>query len=305
MALAASAGFALDRMLGEPPVRWHPVAWFGSGMTALESRWYADDRVRGVVYAAAGVAASVLPALGMRRVLGAPAAAAVASGLAIAGAMLEREALGVAGALHANDLDAARRSLGGLVGRATDQLDATDISRAVVETVAENTVDAVTATLFWASVGGAPGALAHRAINTMDAMVGHRNERHARFGFASARLDDVVNWLPARLSALAVAVVVPSRAAEVWRAVRHDAGAHPSPNGGVIEAAFAAALGVRLGGTNVYGDVLEDRGVLGRGRAPMPSDIDRATTLARRVGCVVAAGCCLVSFLQSSGRRRD
>ncbi len=304
-ALAASAGFAIDRAVGEPPVQWHPVAWFGSTMTAIESRWYADDRARGVGYALAGVTVAVLPGVVLRRLVGSQAAAAVASALAIAGAMLEREALGVADALHVDDIDAARRSLGGLVGRSTDQLDEAEISRAVIETVAENTVDAVTATLFWASIWGAPGALAHRAINTMDAMVGHRNERYARFGFTSARLDDIANWVPARLTAVAVAVAAPKCAADVWRVIRRDAGAHPSPNGGVIEAAFAAGLGLRLGGANVYGGVMEDRGVLGSGRSPVSSDIARATTLARRVGLVFAAGCIVARNGRLLLRRRD
>ena len=153
--------------------------------------------------------------------------------------------------------------------------------RAVVETVAENTVDAVTAPLWWATIGGAPAVLAHRAINTLDAMVGHRNERYRQFGWASARADDVVNWIPARLTAVAVAAVRPRRAAAIARTVRRDAPRHPSPNGGVVEAAFAAALDVRLGGTNTYGDVVEDRGTLGDGRPPTPDDGVAAIRLAR------------------------
>ncbi|MEP4648736.1 MAG: adenosylcobinamide-phosphate synthase CbiB, partial [Ilumatobacter sp.] len=221
---------------------------------------------------------------------GAPVATALASGAAIAGAMLEREACRVGAALQGDDLDVARRAVARLVGRRTDMLDATEVTRAVIETVAENTVDAVTATLFWATVGGSPGALVHRAVNTMDAMVGHRTDRHERFGWASARLDDAMNWLPARLTVAAVVIAAPSRATDVWRTVRRDAGKHPSPNGGVVEAAFAASLGVRLGGTNVYEGVAEDRGELGDGRAPVAHDVGRAVALARRVTLVFAVG---------------
>ncbi len=290
-ALAASAGVVVDRLFGEPPTRWHPVAWFGSTMNAIEARWWADDRRRGAGYTAVGLAAGVVPAFVLRRAIGPSAATVLASGVAIAGAMLEREALGVAEALRTDDVNAARRLVGRLVGRSTDSLDAPEIARAVIETVAENTVDAVTASLFWASVGGAPGVLAHRAINTMDAMVGHRNPRHQQFGWASARLDDAANWLPARLTAVAVAVAAPSRCGEIARTVRRDAGRHPSPNGGVIEAAFAASLDIRLGGANVYGGIADDRGVLGDGRPARAADVGRATALARRATGVFAVGC--------------
>ncbi len=280
---AAAVGVVLDRVLGEPPTRWHPVVGFAGVMNAFEARWWADDRRRGLAHAAVGTALGAVPAMVLRRVVGASVATAATSGAAIAGAMLEREARGVGDALLADDLDGARRALAGLVGRRTDELDVSDVARAVIETVAENTVDAVTATLFWASVGGSVGALVHRAINTMDAMVGHRTARHERFGWASARLDDAVNWIPARLTVAAVMIASPSRAADVWRTVRRDAAKHPSPNGGVVEAAFAASLGLRLGGTNVYDGVAEDRGLLGDGRPPVARDIARSVTLARRV----------------------
>ena len=303
-AIAAVAGVGFDRLLGEPPVRWHPVAWFGSAMTAVESRLHADDRRRGAIYTTVGVAVAVVPAVAMRRLVGPMPAVAIATGVAVAGRMLEREAHAVADELMADDLPGARRQVARLVGRSTDGLDAEEITRAVIETVAENTVDAVTASLFWASVAGAPAASAHRAINTMDAMVGHRTERHGRFGWASARLDDAANWIPARLTATAVMMAMPSRSREIVAAVRHDARHHPSPNGGVIEAAFAAALGVRLGGTNVYGGVVDDRGVLGTGRAPRPADVRRATGLARRATIVFAVGSITLQAIGRSVLRR-
>jgi adenosylcobinamide-phosphate synthase len=155
--------------------------------------------------------------------------------------------------------------------------------------VAENTVDAVVAPVVWAALGGAPAVLAHRAVNTLDAMVGHRTERYDRFGWASARADDLANWLPARVAAAGVAVLVPSRRREIRRAIREDAPRHPSPNGGVIEAAAAGALGVQLGGRNRYGDRVEDRGLLGRGGPPTAADARRAIALMRRLGGLVAA----------------
>jgi adenosylcobinamide-phosphate synthase len=175
------------------------------------------------------------------------------------------------------------------VGREPAGLDEQEIARAVVESVAENTVDALVAPAFWAAVCGAPGALAYRAVNTLDAMVGHRSTRYHAYGWASARLDDVAGYLPARLTAALVAGVRPGRAAAVWRAVRGQAPAHPSPNAGVAEAAFAAALGLRLGGCNRYGDRVERRPWLGQGRPAARSDIQAAVRLSSDVSWLLTA----------------
>jgi adenosylcobinamide-phosphate synthase len=153
-------------------------------------------------------------------------------------------------------------------------------------------------------VAGAPGALAYRAVNTLDAMVGHHSTRYEEFGWASARADDLLNWLPARAGALAVAVARPSRAGAVLRCVTRDSGAHPSPNGGVIEAAFAGALRVRLGGLNRYGEVLQDRGELRGGPPAVAVDIRRAVELARDVGIVIAGSLTIPSLVRYSSRRR-
>lgn len=286
-AVAIGVGYGLDRLFGEPPTSIHPVARFGSVMSALEARIHADDRRCGIAYTATGVAIAAGTASALRRTLGPSPALAVSCAVAMAGSMLESEARSVAAALVDHDLPTARVRLSRLVGRSTAELDAVEISRAVIESVAENTVDAVTATIWWASIGGSAGVLMHRAINTMDAMVGHRTPRHRRFGWASARLDDMANWVPARLTAAAVVLAAPSRARTILRIVRRDARRHPSPNGGVVEAAFAAALDVRLGGTNRYGDIVENRGALGDGPAPTVDDIERAVVLARHVGIVV------------------
>ena len=141
----------------------------------------------------------------------------------------------------------------------------------------------------WGGVGGAPGVVGFRAVNTLDAMVGHRSPRYERFGWASARLDDVAGWLPARATAALVVAVRPAAAGAVWRAVREQAPAHPSPNAGVAEAAFAAALGLRLGDVNRYGDRVELRPPLGDGRPPEPADIARAVALSRDVTLALVA----------------
>ena len=214
--------------------------------------------------------------------------------MAVAHNQLAAAAEDVAARLGADDLDGARARLPALVGRDPAGLDEKEISRAVVESVAENTVDAVVAPVLWALVGGAPGVLAYRAVNTMDAMVGHRSPRHLRYGWAAARLDDGANWLPARVTAALVGACRPRRAGDVWRAVRHDATAHPSPNAGVAEAAFAGALGVRLGGINRYGDRVEVRPSLGDGRAPDRSDIGPAVRLGRDVGRALAGAVVLI-----------
>ncbi len=318
-ALAATVGLALDQRFGEPPTRWHPVAWFGSAMGAVERRCYRDERAAGALYTAVGVSLGLAAGSALRRSLGPHASVAVAVALASAGRMLDEEASAIGALLQAGEIDGARARLRGLVGRSPEGLDEPSIARAVVESVAENTVDAVTAPLFWALVGGAPAVLAHRAINTMDAMVGHRNARYERFGWASARLDDVANWVPARLTA---AVAVPWLASSAdapttgeestsvagglpLAAVRRQAAAHPSPNGGLIEAAVAYRLGITLGGTNRYGNRVEHRGVLGRGRAAAPTDITRVVQLRRRVTVELAAAALLVGLARRGFRAID
>lgn len=285
---AAAVGWAADQVLGEPPLRWHPVAAFGTTMAALEQRIYRPTRAAGALHLAAGVGLAVGVGWATRRLLGPRAASAVATAVCVAGRMLAREATATLDLLASGDLDGARARSRSLVGRDRDQLDEPAVVRATIESVAENTIDAVVAPLCWAAVAGAPGVLAHRAINTLDAMVGHHSERYEAFGWTSARADDIVNYLPARLGAAAVAALTPRRAPQIWRAVRDDAPEHPSPNGGVIEAAVAAAIGVRLGGTNHYGGRVEHRGVLGDGPDPTIADGHRAVRLTTAAGAAIA-----------------
>ncbi|UAL30059.1 adenosylcobinamide-phosphate synthase CbiB [Nocardioides rotundus] len=296
-AALVAAGLLLDRALGEPPARLHPVALFGRGMTAVEARLWADDRARGVGYAALGVAAGALAGRVLGRV---PGGLALAVAVAVAGRMLRETASEVERPLLTGDLAGARAALPALVGRDPSELDESGISAAVVESLAENSVDAVIAPACWALVAGAPGDLAHRAVNTMDAMVGHRSARYERFGWAAARLDDVANWVPARVFAALVALVRPGRAARVRALVHRDAKAHPSPNAGVAETAVAAALGRQLGGTLRYGDRVEERPLLGEGPRPTPADVARARRL---VDDVERAAVALLLLAALAGRR--
>ncbi|HEY3238401.1 MAG TPA: adenosylcobinamide-phosphate synthase CbiB [Acidimicrobiia bacterium] len=296
--LGAAAGVALDRLVGEPPAA-HPVACYGRLMAAAEARLWHDSRGWGAAFATGGVGLGAAAGAALHGALarvvrhgpaGGPelASTAVATGMAVAGRALAGEARAVAAALAAGDVASARALLPALCGRDPDVLDDKGVARATVESVAENTVDAVVAPVFWAALGGAPGAWAYRAANTLDAMVGHRSPRHLRFGWAAARLDDVANWLPARLTAVLVAAVRPAAAAEVAAVLRRPP-AHPSPNAAVSEAAFAVALGVRLGGDTVYDGRVDPRPTFGAGRPPEPSDIEAAVRLSADVTAALAA----------------
>jgi adenosylcobinamide-phosphate synthase len=253
-------------------------------MGRLEDALWADRRGAGGVFAGVGLLAGAGTGRLASELLGDPSATALSATVAIAGRQLWREARGLQDTLQRGDLDGAREGLAALCGRDASALGVEEISRAVCESVAENTVDAVVAPLLWAAAGGAPGALAYRAVNTLDAMVGHRNLRYERFGWAAARLDDLAGWVPARLTAVAVGCCRPGRWRLVRRAVALDAPAHPSPNAGVAEAAFAAALGVRLGGPVSYGGRWDPRPWLHpAGRACGVETIGEAVALSRSV----------------------
>ncbi len=206
--------------------------------------------------------------------------------------------------LQDGDVEGARRLLPSLCGRDPSVLDAPGLTRAALESIAENTSDAQIGPLLWAAVGGTPAVLVYRAANTLDAMIGNKSSRYARFGWAAARFDDLVNLAPARLTGAAVVVCAPlvgGSAVQAWRAWRRDAGKHPSPNAGVAEASFAGALGVRLGGPTQYAHELEIRPTLGDGRIPDVEDLARAVRLSRAVQMLAAA--VAVSVACRSGRR--
>ncbi|MEU9579313.1 cobalamin biosynthesis protein [Streptomyces chilikensis] len=301
-------GHAADRLLGDPR-RFHPVAGFGTVAASLERRLHADSRARGAVHTlllVGGAAAlgTAVERAAARHPAAHLAATALATWAVLGGRSLEREAAAVHDHLAAADLPAARTRLRSLVGRDTTTLDEGQIARAVVESVAENTSDAVVAPLVWGAVTGVPGLLAYRAANTLDAMVGHRTPRHERFGWASARLDDLLNLPGSRLAGLLTAATSPTGPAGPLRAWRRDAAAHPSPNAGVVEASFAGALGVRLGGTNRYASGTEHRAVMGDGPPPAPTDIPRATALARRVALAAAVTAAVTAAASRRGPAR-
>ncbi|MFF4258141.1 cobalamin biosynthesis protein [Streptomyces sp. NPDC001663] len=287
-AYGAAAGLLGDHLLGDPR-RGHPVAAFGRAAGALERVLWRDHRGWGALHTAVcvggAVSAGALAASLVRPSRTASVAlTAAATWAVVGGTSLAREARSIGRALEAGDVEAARARLPHLCGRDPQALDADGIARAVVESVAENTSDAVVGALVWGAVGGVPGLLGFRAVNTLDAMVGHKSARYRRFGWASARLDDVAGWPGARLTAVLATVSGddPRGAARAWRT---DAGKHPSPNAGPVEASFAGALGVRLGGTLSYGGRVEHRPVLNaQGHTVAVPDIERAVRLSRRVG---------------------
>ncbi|WP_460864681.1 cobalamin biosynthesis protein [Rhodococcus aerolatus] len=297
-------GLAADRLLGDPR-RFHPVAGFGAVAAALETRVHRDSRAAGAGYAALLVGACVAAgAAAPGGVLG----TAVATWAVLGGTSLTGQARALAAELERGDLDAARRRLPWLCGRDPAGLDTAALARAACESVAENTSDATVAPLLWGAVAGVPGLLGYRALNTLDAMVGHRSPRHERFGWAAARADDVANLAPARLGGALTLLVAPllgGDAAAGWRAWRADAASHPSPNAGVVEAAAAGVLGVSLGGTTTYAYGTQERPVLGRGRAPGPADLRRAAALstAVQVGAAVVSAALAVAVGQHRARR--
>ncbi|WP_046300227.1 MULTISPECIES: adenosylcobinamide-phosphate synthase CbiB [unclassified Mycobacterium] len=286
-ALGLALGYAADRTWGDPR-RLHPVAGFGTCALALERRIYRDDRASGVAHVLALVGSATglafLAERWARNPMARMALTALATWAVLGGRSLEREAEAVHAFLAAGDLESARTRVRNLVGRDTTALGPDEVARAVVESVAENTSDAVVASFVWGAVAGVPGLVAHRTANTMDAMIGHRSARYERFGWAAARLDDVLGLPASRLSGVLASALGPDSAGAL-RAWHRDARHHPSPNAGVVEATFAGALGLQLGGVNTYyGNRREDRARMGYGRAPVPSDIFRTTRLARRVG---------------------
>jgi len=310
---ARAAGLALgvlaDALLGDPR-RFHPVAGFGRAASALERRWYADDVGRGAAFGGVAVGVPVLVGvLAERFAAGRPAVrvlvTAAATWSVLGGTSLAREGVVMAGLLEGGDVAGARRRLSHLCARDAGCMQPADLARATVESLAENASDAVVAPLLWGAVAGVPGLLGYRAANTLDAMVGYRSVRYLRFGRACARLDDVLNWVPARVTGGLVTLAAPTvggSPGRAWRVLRRDASRHPSPNAGRPEAAAAGALGVRLGGCNVYGGHVEDRPELGDGRPPGVGDVRRAVRLGRVV--TAAAAAVAVGVALGEARRR-
>ncbi|BBG03169.1 MULTISPECIES: cobalamin biosynthesis protein [Pseudonocardia] len=301
-------GILADAMLGDPR-RGHPVAAFGTLAAGLERWLYRDSRVAGAVYAVVLVGGTVAAGVPAGRV-GGPvtrtAVTAVSTWAVLGGTSLIGEGAALAAALAADDRAAARTRVTHLCARDPALLDPDGMARAGVESLAENTSDAVVGPLVWGAVAGVPGLLGYRAVNTLDAMVGYRSARYERFGWACARLDDLVNLVPSRVTALLTVAIAPlvggsSRAA--LRAWRRDAAGHPSPNAGPVEATAAGALGLRLGGPTTYAHGTENRPALGDGHPPRQGDLVRAARLSRLVAA--AAGALAVGVAYATGRPRS
>lgn len=310
--LGVLAGLGLDAALGDP-VRWHPVAGFGQAATTVQRKVERDSRTAGIAFVALTVAPCVAAGVAGERLTGRSTAryaglTALTCFSVVAGRSLRREARTIQRAINDGDLPAARQRLRSLCGRDAASLDAAELSRAVVESLAENSSDAVVGPLVWWSLGGVPGLLGYRAVNTLDAMVGHHSPRYERFGWAAARLDDAMNLLPARLCAAIAALSAPLLSGAPRRAIdswRRDAAAHPSPNAGVVEAAFAGALDVRLGGSVDYPYGPSERPVLNAtGRTPTTADIGRAVQLSRLVQLGAGAACVGARMLLTRRGRR-
>ncbi|PAD77636.1 adenosylcobinamide-phosphate synthase CbiB [Paenibacillus campinasensis] len=286
------AAVALDLLIGDPRRLPHPVIGMGKLIRAVE------QRIRRRVTSPLGLkrAGVLLPLIvvgssfaltwlliaALTRVhpwLGIGAEAVlIATTIAIKG--LRDAGLEVYRDLRSGNMTQARRSLGMIVGRDTDHLDEPEVVRGTVETVAENIVDAVVSPLFYALIGGAPLAMAYRAVNTLDSMVGYKNEQYAQLGWASARLDDAANWIPARLTAgllVAASALLSLKWRRALHIVRRDARKHPSPNSGFPESAVAGALGIRLGGENRYQGVVSFRAFMGDPDRPLRAEDIRTT----------------------------
>ena len=283
----------------------HPVAWIGRLIGALDRMLNHDDATDGVrrmggviavlvVIVIAGVAAFAIQRILFLLPLGVVTTALVASSL-IAQRSLHQHVAAVASALEANDLAAGRAAVSHIVGRDTAELDEAGVARAAIESLAENFSDGVVAPVFWLAIAGLPGGALYKAINTADSMIGHRNKRYAAFGWAAARLDDLVNLPASRLAALILIGAAALRRDEVaavdaWRTVWLDAPRHRSPNAGYPEAAMAGALGLSLGGPRVYDGERVDDAPMGGGRwTANAADIRRALALYRTADAILIA----------------
>lgn len=291
---ALTLAFFLDLFIGDPPDWPHPVKWIGSLINKLDRAFNKgiNKKRKGlfmllvillIVLAVTGVTVGL--AYWMHPLVGIIWEALIIS-TTIAQKSLKQAGMDVLRPLVKKDMVKARVKLSYIVGRDTADLDESEIVRGTVETVAENTSDGITAPLFWAAIGGAPLAIMYRAINTCDSMVGYKNDKYEDFGWASAKLDDVVNWIPSRLTG--VLMLLGSRSSHhswkrCWEILFHDAKKHPSPNSGWCEAGVAALLGVQLGGRNVYKGVVSNRARMGIPIVPLEAiHIQKTITVMHR-----------------------
>lgn len=303
MAVIALLALVLDVLIGWPDAVYrrvgHPVTWAGRLIAALDRALNQGRarRAKGALTVLVVLLAAMIPAVLIQAWLG-PWVAAVLAWPLVAARSLDQHLRAVAVPLAAGDLVAARGATAMIVGRDVTQADTPALSRASLESLAENFSDGVIAPLFWAAVGGLPGIAAYKAINTMDSMIGHRTPRHEAFGMIAARLDDVANLIPARLSAGLIAIASGRRAGAALRVTLRDASAHRSPNAGWPEGAMAGALDCRLSGPRVYADRVADEPWL-NAAAPDPdaADLRRGIALIRRATVVAALLLAAVALL--------
>lgn len=309
-ALMMLAAIALDLALGWPAGLFtrigHPVTWLGRLISALEVRLNrgANRRLRGVMTALIVIAAAALPAAIVQTLLPPGWPAILIGGLLawpfVALRSMHDHVAAVARPLIAGDLAAARQAVSMIVGRDPSRLDEAGVARAALESLAENSSDGIIAPLFWGAVAGLPGIAAYKAINTLDSMIGHRNDRYEQFGWASARIDDLVNLIPARITGVLFGLAAGRGAARALDAMDRDARAHRSPNAGWPEAALAGALNIRLSGPRIYGDRIADEPWLNADAAdPVPQDLARGLALYARAMTIAAALIALTAWAGS------
>ncbi len=277
--LTLLAALALDALLGEPR-RWHPLVGFGNYSLAIENRLYQSSRWYGVLALTFAVLPFVLLTFFAQQFIPSALLTVVLLYLAIGHKSLALHANPIATALAAGDIDQARHRLSYIVSRDTDAIDPEGISKATIESVLENGCDAIFGAIFWAVIAGAPGVVLYRLVNTLDAMWGYKNVRYLQFGWAAARLDDVLNFIPARLTAFSYALVGNFKnALHCWHAQGND---WKSPNAGPVMAAGAGSMNVLLGGSAQYHGKPQARPTLGMGNSAKAIDISRALQLVRR-----------------------
>ncbi|KHL96099.1 cobalamin biosynthesis protein [Paenibacillus sp. IHB B 3415] len=313
LAIILLAAYVVDRIVGDPRNLPHPVVYMGKAISATERlirRFASAPRALKragmllplLVAGGAWVLTALLVMLFYRIspwLAGAAEVWLISTTIASKG--LKDAGMAVFAELRQGDIPAARRALGMIVGRDTAHLESPEIVRGTVETVAENIVDAIISPLFFALLGGAPLAMAYRAVNTLDSMVGYKNDKYRDLGWASARLDDVANYIPARITALLLtlcAALLRLDWRRCWRTVRRDARLHPSPNSGYPESAVAGALGIRLGGENVYHGVTSFRAYMGDPLRTMePEDIIVTARMMMLSSAIFVCLCAAVALL--------
>ena len=307
---AMAVAMAVDALLGWPAPLFarvgHPVTWLGRLITTVDTAWNrpsdppAFRRAAGVAGALVVIAVSAALGWVLESVLALGWIQFVLVGILawplVALRSLDDHVAAVASPLQAGDIAGAREAVSRIVGRDPATLDEAGIARAAIESLAENASDGIVAPVFWGALFGLPGIFGYKAINTLDSMIGHRSERHEAFGWAAARIDDVANFIPARLTGFLFVLLAPRRA-EALSCMTRDARRHRSPNAGWPEAAMAGALGVRLSGPRIYHGSITNEPWLNEGaRDPLAADITQGLTVYRRAMLLLAGLLAILSF---------